>query len=80
MKSLTIEICEGTSCQLLGSQDLHDAVSGLPQDKRERIDLCEAVCLKSCQKGPSVRMNGIVLSDMTPEHLVEVIEETLARD
>ncbi len=77
MKALRVEICVGTSCRLLGSQDLFDAVQALPAGKRERIDLDEAACFKNCRKGPSVRIDGIVLPDMTPDRLMEIIEDRL---
>ncbi|VBB06726.1 Hypothetical protein LUCI_1962 [Lucifera butyrica] len=78
MKPLTLEICEGTSCHLLGSQDLLEAVAALPPDQRERIELREVSCLKSCHQGPSVRINGTVLPDMTPGRLVAVIHDYLS--
>lgn len=78
MKSLIVEICVGTSCLLLGSQDLFEAVAALPLDKRERVDLREVACFQSCRQGPNVRMKGVLLSGMTPNRLVGMIEENLA--
>lgn len=74
---LLIEICMGTSCHLMGAQDVIDAVEALPADKRARIDLRGATCLKTCRKGPNVRINGVILSEMTPERLLAVIEDNL---
>ena len=78
MKSLTVEICVGTGCCLMGSQDLLDAVETLPEDKRKQIDLSEASCLKGCRKGPSVRIAEDVLSGMTPDKLLEILNEKLS--
>ena len=77
MKSLNLEICVGTGCCLMGSQDLLDAVESLPAHKRRRIDLGEANCLKSCRKGPSVRIDGDVFSGVTPKKLLELLDEKL---
>lgn len=74
-KPLTIEICMGTSCYMLGSQDLLTAIESLPQAMRQRLDVNEVPCFKACGKGPNVRVNGVVLSAMTPERLVGLIEE-----
>ena len=78
VKSLVVEICMGTACHLLGSQDLFNAVEALPADRRARIDLRGVACLQSCRKGPSVRINGVVLTEMTPDRLVGVINDNLS--
>ena len=77
MAQLVIEICAGTACYLLGSQDLIDAVETLPPEKRAKIDLRGVSCLTSCGRGPNVRLNGVVLSNMTPERLLQIIEDNI---
>jgi NADH-quinone oxidoreductase subunit E len=77
MDQLIVEICAGTSCYLLGSQDLIDALETLPSEKRSRIDLRGITCLKACGHGPNVRINGVVLSNMTPDRLLQAIEDNL---
>jgi NADH:ubiquinone oxidoreductase subunit E len=74
MKTVIIEICVGTFCHLKGSQQLFDAVEALPTARREWIDLRGIACLKSCREGPSVRVDGAVLPNMTPERLLATIE------
>ena len=39
MKKIELEICQGTSCHLLGSQELFEAVLALPEKWRESIVL-----------------------------------------
>lgn len=77
MEKLLVEICAGTACLLLGSQDLFAAIEELPDNIRQQIDLCEVTCLKCCRKGPNVRIAGHVLSNMKPDRLLEVIEDHL---
>lgn len=77
MEQLIVEICAGTSCYLLGSQDLIDALETLPPEKRSKIDLRGITCLKSCGQGPNVRIKGVVLSNMTPDRLLQAIEDNL---
>lgn len=77
MATLIIEVCIGTSCHLMGSQALLSAIEALPPDRRARIDLRGVTCLKSCRKGPTVRINGVVLAEMTPDRLLAVIEDSL---
>jgi NADH:ubiquinone oxidoreductase subunit E len=78
MKPLIVEICVGTSCHLLGSQDLFDAIESLPEETREKIEIQGTSCFQSCRKGPNVRINGIVLAEMTPDRLIAVILDNLA--
>lgn len=77
LKSLVVEICVGTSCHLLGSQELFEAVEALPADQRKAVDLRGVACLQSCGKGPSARVNGTVLTEMTPDRLVGVMRDLL---
>lgn len=77
MATLIIEVCLGTSCHLMGSHALLSAIEALPPDRRARIDLRGVTCLKSCRKGPTVRINGVVLAEMTPDRLLAVIEDSL---
>jgi NADH:ubiquinone oxidoreductase subunit E len=75
VKKIELEICQGTSCHLLGSQELFEAVLALPEKLREAIVLKRVDCLKSCRQGPNVRMDGEVVSILTPERLVQLLEE-----
>lgn len=77
MGRLIVEICAGTSCYLLGSQDLIDAIETLPVEKREKIELRGVSCLKACGKGPNVRINHVVLSNMTPERLLQILDDNI---
>ena len=78
MKSLVVEICTGTSCHLFGSEDLLQAVDTLIMSKRERIELREVSCLQSCRQGPTVRIDGVILTGMTPDRLLGLIDDSLA--
>ena len=75
MKKIELEICQGTSCHLLGSQELFEAVLALPEKWRESIVLKRVDCLKSCRQGPNIRIDGKVLSGLTPEELVLLLQE-----
>lgn len=77
MEKITIEICIGTACHLLGGQDLIEAVERLPQDIKEYINLQGITCLKACGKGPNVRVNDVVFSGITPERLLEIIHDNI---
>lgn len=73
MSLMTIEICVGSACYLLGAQDLLEMIEGLPPTVRSKIDLRGASCLKACGKGPNIRVNGELISNVTPEKLMGII-------
>lgn len=77
MNNIVIEICVGTSCYLLGAQDLIRAVEELPCEQRSHIELRGVTCLKTCGKGPNVRIDGVVVAGMTPERLLTIIQDKL---
>lgn len=76
-KILVIEICMGTSCHLLGAQDLIETIESLPIDIKDKIEVKGATCLQACGKGPNIKVNGLVLSDITPERLLQIIDDNL---
>ena len=78
VKKIELEICQGTSCHLLGSQELWEAMGALPEKWREAIVLQRVDCLKSCRQGPNVKIDGTVVSGLTPESLVLLLEEKLS--
>jgi NADH:ubiquinone oxidoreductase subunit E len=74
---MTVEICLGTACHLMGTQDLMDVLDALPPDMRQRIEIKGITCLNSCGKGPNIRINGSLLTDVTPDALLEALQDSL---
>lgn len=77
MKKVTIEICMGSACYLLGAQELIETIESLPQEVQDRIDLCGSTCLKACGQGPNITVDGILIHNVTPDLLKRIIEEKL---
>jgi NADH:ubiquinone oxidoreductase subunit E len=75
VKSVRVEICRGTSCHLLGSGELLDALDSLPSAQRDQVELCMVDCLKGCRQGANARFNGTVVPGLTPETFVEMLGE-----
>ena len=70
---LTLEICMGTSCHLMGAQELVEALEAIPAEQRRQIEIKGVTCFKNCGKGPNVRINGVLLPNATPESLVDTL-------
>ena len=75
VQKMKVEICRGTSCHLMGSQELMEVVKSLPADRQEQIELSIVDCLKSCRQGPNVRIDGKLFSGLTPEELAAMLQE-----
>lgn len=77
MRKVTIEICMGSACYLLGAQELIETIESLPQEVQDKIDLCGSTCLKACGQGPNITVDGILIHNVTPDLLRRIIEEKL---
>ena len=77
MPMVTVEICLGTACHLMGTQDLMNVLDSLPLDMRQNIEVKGITCLNSCGKGPNVRINGSLMINVTPEALLDALQNSL---
>ena len=75
---LTVEICMGTSCHLMGNQDLMAIIDSLPAEQRQLIEIKGVTCFKNCGKGPNVTINGTLMTGVTPDILLETLQSILS--
>lgn len=76
-KKFLLEVCVGTSCHLMGAEDVLGAIKRLPQEKQALVELAAVTCLKQCGKGPNIRFDGQIYSEMNPEKLTRLLKEKL---
>ena len=74
---VVVEICMGTACHLMGTQGLMDVLDSLPQDMRRCIEVKGITCLNSCGKGPNIKINGSLLTNLTPDALLDALQDSL---
>ena len=77
MKTVTIEICMGSACYLLGAQELIEMIQALPEEIQEQIDLRGSTCLKACGQGPNITVDGELVHNVTTDLLRQILEEKL---
>ena len=77
MKKVVIEVCLGTSCHLLGAQDLMAYLERVPKDWKELLDVRGTTCLHNCGKGPNVSLNGTIYTGMTPDRLQDLLSDLI---
>ncbi len=72
MKKITVEICIGTNCYVMGGVDLLELEEKLSPDVAEQVEIKGTPCIDDCfqqssqkHKPPFVRINGKVMSEAT---------------
>jgi NADH:ubiquinone oxidoreductase subunit E len=81
--AISVEVCVNLHCQHRGGaailarckDRLGLDVGGRSPDGRLALD--EIVCLKRCESGPSMRVNGEIIDELTPGRVDEILDEIL---
>ncbi|HCP15541.1 MAG TPA: hypothetical protein DIT32_07260 [Peptococcaceae bacterium] len=69
MTKITVGLCAGTSCHLMGGMDLGTVIEELKVKLGDDLQVQKHTCLNQCRKGPNVMLNGMLFVGMTPEQL-----------
>lgn len=77
---ITVEICIGTACHLMGSEEIFMAIEQLPPKLKGKIALKGTSCLGDCDRGPVVRIDGQLYHRMTPSELKAVLKKLGGED
>ncbi len=86
MTKITVEICCGTACYILGASQLIELENTLPEDCRDKVEFLARPCLELCERdniggAPFVRINDSeVISEATPDKVTKRILELLGKD
>ena len=73
----TVELCMGTSCHLMGFQDLVAVLETLPAEPRPQLAIKEITRNKNSGKSPNIRINGELISNATPDRMLEILQANL---
>lgn len=77
---ITVKVCTGTTCYVMGSSDILLLEESLPPSLRDRVVVEGASCLGFCHGGksgdaPYVSVNGEILSGACLLSVLEKIRE-----
>ena len=81
--TVTVEICMGTTCYVMGSAQLAGIAERLPEEWKGRVSVkgmrCSGACQKSDQMGraPFVRVNGELISEADEGKVLTAIRAAL---
>lgn len=74
MKKLTVEVCIGTPCYLMGARELIDDMTELQNEYEDKIKFKTLHCIEErCENAPVVKVDGEIYEEMTPDKLREII-------
>ena len=79
-----LQICQGTTCYVMGAAQLASLATTLPDDLRGRVRVTGCRCLGLCRDGafggaPYVTLDGVPLACATTETVLAALRARLAR-
>lgn len=82
MKKISVKICTGTLCYVMGGSELQLLEDHLSEEVLAQVDIQGSPCLDCCNredsaKAPFVKVNERIVSEASITKVVEVIVEEL---
>lgn len=81
-EKVSVELCFGTTCFVMGASKLQDLESFIPPQHRSKVEIKANTCLDLCKnatymKAPFVKVDGEIISEATIEKVVKAIESKI---
>lgn len=82
MKEITVKICCGTTCYILGNFQLLSSLASLPTEMQQRVEVIGSACLGYCCQSdvgrpPFVTVNDQLIIQATEEKILTAIRDAL---
>ncbi len=82
MSKLTVKICMGTTCFVMGASDLQDLQELIPERFGDDVEVTGVTCLDYCSscsesQAPYVMVGEEVVNKATVEKVMEIIDGKL---
>lgn len=81
--TVTVEICMGTTCYVMGSAQLAGIAERLPEEWKSRVTVKGMRCTGACQKAeqfgraPFVRVNGEIIAEADEGKILSAIRAAI---
>ena len=85
MEKITVKVCLGTTCFVMGGSNLQELNEIIPKKYGEKVELTGANCLGLCSinweysKAPYVKVNEELVAEATVEKVLAEIDRQLAQ-
>lgn len=82
MDKITVELCMGTTCFVMGGSGLEEFIMLLSPQQREMVEIKPSPCIGLCKdreygRAPYARVNGEVVSEATVSAIAAKVREHL---
>ncbi|MGI6524158.1 MAG: hypothetical protein ACOX2O_02545 [Bdellovibrionota bacterium] len=83
MEKITVKVCLGTTCFVMGSSNLQELMEIIPSRYGDKVEVVRSPCLSLCavnweySKAPYVRIDDEVISEATIEKVLVAIDKKL---
>ena len=81
MNKISVRICTGTLCYVMGGAELQLLDEQLPPELSDRVDIKGSPCLDCCNRGdsraPFVMVDDVLIGEATISKIIETIKSKL---
>ena len=83
MDKISVKICMGTTCYVMGGSSLQELVDIIPRKYGNKVEIENVSCLSICSsewkytKAPYVKINDDIIEEATVEKVLDNIERKL---
>jgi NADH:ubiquinone oxidoreductase subunit E len=86
MEKVSVKVCLGTTCFVMGSANLQELIDIIPERYGDKVDISGLPCLGLCStdwefsKAPYVKVDNEVIKEATVEKVLSAIEAKLNKE
>ena len=81
MEKITVKLCLGTTCFVMGGAKLQELADTLPAKYGDKVEVIGKPCLEFCSSGfskaPYAKVNDQVIGEATAEKIISAIEDII---
>lgn len=79
-KKITVKICTGTSCFVMGASHIQELENELPENLKDKVNIEYVRCMEFCKdgnynKGPFVVIDNNIMQEANIPMLIEEIKK-----
>ncbi len=83
MEKITVSICTGTACFVMGASEILLLGEQLPPELKDRVEIEGVTCFENCKnpqcgKAPFVKVNDEIVESATLVSVLEKIQQVAA--
>lgn len=83
MKKISVKVCLGTTCFVMGSSNLQELIELVPRKYGDKVEVEGSPCLGLCSidwefsKAPYVKVDDEVIKEATVEKVIAAIDKKI---